>query len=92
MSRLSSDENIFKGDFYEAEQEADMHAFGAEDEDYYFQIAENLEDDRQFILIIYDLWIISGEPNLPNYWKAMEHAYRSRLLKPCSRRKAMKNW
>ena len=55
MSRLSSDENIFKGDFYEAEQEADMHAFGAEDEDYYFQIAENLEDDRQFILIIYDI-------------------------------------
>ena len=55
MSRLSSDENIFKGDFYEAEQEADMHAFGAEDEEYYFQIAENLEDDRQFILIIYDI-------------------------------------
>ena len=51
MSRLSYDENIFKGDFYEAEQEADMHAFGAEDEDYYFQIAENLE----FILIIYDI-------------------------------------
>ena len=25
MSRLSSDENVFKGDFYEAEQEADMH-------------------------------------------------------------------
>ena len=87
MSRLSSDENVFKGDFYEAEKEADMNAFGAEDEEYYFQIAENLEDDRQFILII-----ISGEPNLPNYWKAMEHAYRSRLLKPCSRRKAMKNW
>ena len=32
-----------------------MHAFGAEDEDYYFQIAGNLEDDRQFILIIYDI-------------------------------------
>ena len=55
MSRLSSDENVFKGDFYEAEKEADMNAFGAEDEDYYFQIAENLEDDRQFILIIYDI-------------------------------------
>ena len=55
MSRLSSDENVFKGDFYEAEQEADMHAFGAEDEDYYFQIAENLEDDRQFILISDDI-------------------------------------
>ena len=55
MSRLSSDENIFKGDFYEAEQEADMNTFGVEDEDYYFQIAENLEDDRQFILIIYDI-------------------------------------
>ena len=52
MSRLSSDENVFKGDFYEAEKEADMNAFGAEDEAYYFQIAENLEDDRQFILII----------------------------------------
>lgn len=24
-------------------------------EEYYFQIAENLEDDRQFILIIYDI-------------------------------------
>ena len=55
MSRLSSDENIFKGDFYEAEQEADMHAFGAEDEDYYFQINEALEDDKQFVLIIYDI-------------------------------------
>ena len=55
MSRLSSDENVFKGDFYEAEKEADMNAFGAEDEEYYFQIAENLEDDRQFILIIYDI-------------------------------------
>lgn len=49
MSRLSSDENVFKGDFNEAEQEADMNAFGGEDEEYYFQIAENLEDDRQFI-------------------------------------------
>lgn len=55
MSRLSSDENVFKGDFNEAEQEADMNAFGGEDEEYYFQIAENLEDDRQFILIIYDI-------------------------------------
>ena len=35
MSRLSSDENVFKGDFYEAEKEADMNAFGAEDEEYW---------------------------------------------------------
>lgn len=55
MSQSSSDESIFKGDFYEAEQEVDMNVFRAEDEDYYFQIAENLEDDRQFILIIYDI-------------------------------------
>lgn len=57
MSQSSSDESIFKGDFYEAEQEVGMNVnvFRAEDEDYYFQIAENLEDDRQFILIIYDI-------------------------------------
>ena len=51
MSRLSYDENIFKGDFYGAEQEADMHAFGAEDEDYYFQIAEELEEEAEDELI-----------------------------------------
>ena len=78
MSRLSSDENIFKGDFYEAEQEVDMHAFGAEDEDYYFQIAENLEDDRQFILIIYDIvdklkiWAIPTERKMCFLWQQLD--------------------
>ena len=37
-----------------------MNAFGAEDEEYYFQIAENLEDDRQFILIIYEIFDYMG--------------------------------
>ena len=35
--------------------EADMNTFGVENEDYYFQINEALEDDKQFVLIIYDI-------------------------------------
>ena len=32
-----------------------MSQFLSDEEDYYFQIAEELEDDKQFILIIYDI-------------------------------------
>ena len=32
-----------------------MSQLSFDDEDYYFQIAEELEDDKQFILIIYDI-------------------------------------
>ena len=32
-----------------------MIQFVSDEEDYYFQIAEELEDDKQFILIIYDI-------------------------------------
>lgn len=32
-----------------------MSPLSFDDEDYYFQIAEELEEDKQFILIIYDI-------------------------------------
>ena len=32
-----------------------MSKLSFDDEDYYYQIAEELEDDKQFILIIYDI-------------------------------------
>ena len=37
-----------------------------DDEDYYFQISEELESDKEFILIIYDLSLIHiSEPTRP---------------------------
>ena len=32
-----------------------MNRLSFDDEDYYFQINEALEDDKQFVLIIYDI-------------------------------------
>ena len=60
-----------------------MSQLSYDDEDYYFQISDELESDKEFVLIIYDIVDNRKRVNLPNFCPVMENVFRSQLLRQC---------
>lgn len=69
-----------------------MSPLSFDDEDYYFQIAEELEEDKQFILIIYDIVDNKRRVKFANFWRVMEKEFKNQHLKQCFLLKDMRKW
>ena len=61
------------------------------DEDYFFQIEDEITDDRLFILIIYDILITPNVSNLQNCCWAMGLEFKNQHLKRCLQRQSMRS-
>lgn len=60
-----------------------MSQLSYDDEDYYFQISDELESDKEFVLIIYDIVDNRKRVKLANFCPVMENVFRSQLLRQC---------
>ena len=61
------------------------------DEDYFFQIEDEITDDRLFILIIYDITNNSKRVKLQNCCWAMGLEFKNQHLKRCLQRQSMRS-
>ena len=60
-----------------------MSQLSYDDEDYYFQISDELESDKEFVLIIYDIVDNRKRVKLAKLLSVMENVFRSQLLRQC---------
>lgn len=69
-----------------------MSQLSFDDEDYYFQIAEELEDDKQFILIIYDIVDNKRRIKFAKFLEGYGKGFKNLLLKQCFLHNGTKKW
>lgn len=58
-----------------------------DDEEYYFQITDELESDRQFILIIYDIVDNKRRTKFAKLLEGYENGFKNQHLRQCFQKK-----